>query len=250
MFSGFFQITYNPECTHGNGPEYITSDVTINWKNLMLFKKYRLADLPIIGNKSILVSPQPAVNPSSVHIYDTFTMRKIPDDGSIIQAITVKKCNVSIPNGIYSTTAYQWGMDNNNKVVYCKSDCPVGDIYIYSYGIGNVSTGATGLCIYNSDKTVLYNSNLKYFKPLRSMLDFSWDDVSYSNIDVAVTMPFCNISFDGSFSKYTPPIFFLSQYKDSNGYLLYGYFKGTDDLPLADEYFFNPQYSIVDVSNF
>ena len=40
-----------------NGPDQVTIKADVTWKNLGLWKKYRLADLSVIGNQNMIINP-------------------------------------------------------------------------------------------------------------------------------------------------------------------------------------------------
>lgn len=236
-----------------DGPNDVTVRADVTWKNLGFLKKYKLSDLSVIGTQNMIANPWfNLTNMNYTRVYENCVIRKIPDDGTLVYAITARYHDADTGDELYGSN-YQWGVYNSQKVVFCRPCCDLNNIYVYAYKWLPVTDGAYGLSIYDSDGTIIYNSNLKYLK-IKSTFWGAKSDYGGRYIKdkqgVAVTMPFDSVSFRGNFSDFTDARYFLSSYLSNPGELngvLIG--NGLNSINLTDTYYFNTPYSQIDVSN-
>lgn len=235
----------------GNGPDQVTIKADVTWKNLGLWKKYRLADLSVIGNQNMIINPWFNLTGKNYRkVYEHCSIRKIPDD-ALVYAITARYNDADTGVEQYGSN-FQWGLYNGQKVVFCRPCCDLYNIYVYAFKWLPVADGNYGLVIYGSDGTVIYNSNFKYLKVKYT----SWNGYGQRFIskndkqNVAVTMPFNSVSFRGNFSNFSDARYFLTSYGDNGGELqgvLLG--GGLNEVNLTDTYYFGVVFTQVDVSN-
>ena len=240
-----------------DGPDDVTVRADVTWKNLGFLKKYRLADLSIIGTKNMIANPWfDLTGFNYTRVYENCVIRKMPDDDALVYAITSRSHDADTGGELYGSN-YQWGLYNGQKVIYCRPCCDLNNIYVYAYKWRPVTDGAYGLSIYGSDGTIIYNSNLKYLKIKSTYWGYTYgygDRISSSDSGVAITMPFDSLAFKGNFSAYAEARYFLSSYSPQKG-TYYGELNGVligdglNNINLIDTYYFSPAFSRVDVSN-
>ena len=236
----------------GNGPDNVTVKADVTWKNLGLWKKYRLSDLSVIGTRNMLINPWFDLTGMSYNkVYENCSIRKIPDD-ALVYAISARFNDADTGVELYGSN-FQWGMYNGQKVVFCRPSCDLLNIYVYTFKWLSVASGKYGLSIYGSDGSLIYDSNFKYLKPKYS----SWYGYGNQYIskndkqNVAVTMPFNSISWKGSFSQFLEARYFLTGSKDGNGEMD-GVFigDGLNQIGLTDTYYLvGTSFTQIDVSN-
>ena len=234
-----------------NGPDQVTIKTDVTWKNLGLWKKYRLADLSVIGNQNMIINPWFNLTGKNYRkVYEHCSIRKIPDD-ALVYAITARYNDADTGDVQYGSN-FQWGLYNGQNVVFCRPCCDLYNIYVYAFKWLPAADGNYGLVIYGSDGTVIYNSNFKYLKVKYT----SWNGYGQRFIskndkqNVAVTMPFNSVSFRGNFSNFSDARYFLTSYGDNGGELrgvLLG--GGLNNVNLTDTYYFDVVFTQVDVSN-
>lgn len=251
MACGFEETIKNT--INWDGPDAVTVRVDANWKNLGLWKKYKLSDLSVIGTQNMIANPW--FNLSGMNykkVYENCSVRKIPDD-ALVYAITARCHDADTGDDLYGSN-YQWGLYKGQKVVFCRPCCDLNNIYVYAYKWYPVTDGNYGLVVYGSDGTVIYNSNFKYLK-IKSTCWWG-TNTAYGDRNIkdeqgiAVTMPFDSVSFRGKYSNYPDARYFLSAYRSNfgelNGALIGGSLPGIN---LPDTYYFDVPHSQIDVSN-
>lgn len=251
MTCGFEETIEN--MFNSDGPDTVTVRADITWKNLGFLKKYKLSDLSVIGTQNMIANPWFNLTGMNYKkVYEDCSVRKIPNDGALVYAITARYHDADTGDKLYGSN-YQWGVYNSQKVVFCRPCCDLNNIYVYAYKWLPVTDGTCGLSVYGSDGSIIYNSNLKYLK-IKST--FWGTKYHYGNRyitdkqGVAVTMPFDSVSFRGSYSNFPDARYFLSS-DSSNAGELNGVLIGNslNSINLTDTYYFNVPYSQIDVSN-
>lgn len=236
----------------GNGPDEVTVKADVTWKNLGLWKKYRLSDLSVIGTQNMLINPW--FNLTGMNygkVYENCSIRKIPD-GALVYAITARYDDADTGVSQYGSN-FQWGLYNGHKVVFCRPRCDLLNIYVYAFKWMPVGDGKYGLIIYDSNGTVIYNSNFKYLKPKYACW-YGYGEQYISKNDkqnVAVTMPFNSVSFKGNYSNFTDVRYFLTANGKGAPGEVQGVFLGggLNNIGLTDTYYIDVSFTQINVSN-